>query len=136
MTQALFLVYAFNVIQIGGPPNPELYLPALDPALQLARIRWGYVMITLFMCMIVFAFPSGKLLDKVGRKKPLILSNILSIPAVLLFVFGNYYTTFITMSLIGFSMLLGFSAYQSLFADLVSQAQRGKITGSMNFFPT
>jgi MFS family permease len=133
MTQTLFLVYAFNVIQIGGPPNPELS-PALDPALQLARIRWGYVMITLFICMIIFAFPSGKLLDKVGRKKPLVLSNILSIPAVLLFVFGNYYTIFITMPLIGFSMLLGFSAYQSLFADLVPQAQRGKITGSMNFF--
>ncbi|MEM3357219.1 MAG: MFS transporter, partial [Candidatus Bathyarchaeia archaeon] len=80
------------------------------------------------------AFPSGKLLDKVGRKKPLILANSLIIPAALLFVFGNYYTIFIAMPLIGFSMLLGFSAYQSLFADLVPQTQRGKITGSMNFF--
>jgi MFS family permease len=134
MTQVLFLVYAFNVLQIGGTPNPELYPPALDPALQLARIRWGYVMITLFMCMIFLAFPSGKLLDKVGRKKPLILSHILSIPAILLFVFGNYYTTFIAMPLVGFSMLLGFSSYQSLFADFVPQTERGKITGSMNFF--
>lgn len=134
MTQTLFLVYAFNVLQIGGTPHPEVYPPALDPALQLARIRWGYVMITLFICMIILAFPSGKLLDKVGRKKPLILSHVLSIPAVLLFVFGNYYTVFIAMPLVGFSMLLGFSSYQSLFADLVPQAQRGKITGSMNFF--
>ncbi|MEM2105533.1 MAG: MFS transporter [Candidatus Bathyarchaeia archaeon] len=133
MTQTLFLVYAFNVLQIGGTPNPALD-PALDPALQLARIKWGYVMITLFICMIILAFPSGKLLDKVGRKKPLILANSLIIPAALLFVFGNYYTIFIAMPLIGFSMLLGFSAYQSLFADLVPQTQRGKITGSMNFF--
>ncbi|MEM3824217.1 MAG: MFS transporter, partial [Candidatus Bathyarchaeia archaeon] len=102
MTQTLFLVYAFNVIQIGGKPHPELYPPALDPALQLARIRWGYVMITLFICMIILAFPSGKLLDKVGRKKPLILSHVLSIPAVLLFAFGNYYTIFIAMPLVGF----------------------------------
>jgi MFS family permease len=34
----------------------------------------------------------------------------------------------------GFAMLLGFSSYQALFADLVPQAQRGKVTGSMNFF--
>ncbi|MEM3695336.1 MAG: MFS transporter [Candidatus Bathyarchaeia archaeon] len=134
MTQTLFLVYTFNVLQIGGTPHPELYPPASDPALQLARIRWGYVMITLFICMIILAFPSGKLLDKVGRKKPLILSHVLSIPAILLFIFGNYYTIFIAMPLVGFSMLLGFSSYQSLFADLVPQAQRGKITGSMNFF--
>jgi MFS family permease len=134
MTQVLFMVYAFYVLQIGGAPNSAVYPPELDPALQLARIKWGYVMITLFMCMIFLAFPSGKLLDKVGRKKPLILAHILSIPAILLFVFGNYYATFIAMPLVGFSMLLGFSSYQSLFADLVPQTERGKITGSMNFF--
>jgi len=134
MSQVLFLVYAFNVLQIGGTPHPELYAPEKDPALQLARIQWGYVMIVLFVCMVILAFPAGKFLDKVGRKIPLILSNLLIIPAVLLFVFGNYLALFLAMPLVGFSMLLGFSSYQSLFADLVPQAQRGKVTGSMNFF--
>jgi MFS family permease len=133
MTQILFLVYAFYVLQIGGTPNPALPRE-LDPALQLARIQWGYVMIALFVCMIVLSFPVGKFLDKVGRKIPLIISNLLMIPAVLLFIFGNYSILFISMPLVGFSMLLGFSAYQTLLADLVPQAQRGKVTGSMNFF--
>jgi len=134
MSQVLFLVYAFYVLQIGGTPQPQIYAPENDPALQLARINWGYVMIALFMCMIILAFPAGKFLDKVGRKIPLILSNLLIIPAAMLFVFGSYSALFIAMPLIGFSMLLGFSSYQSLFADLVPQAQRGKVTGSMNFF--
>ena len=38
------------------------------------------------------------------------------------------------MPLIGLAQLIGFSAYQSLFADLVPQAQRGKVTGSTHFF--
>jgi MFS family permease len=126
LTQMLLLVYAFYVLQIGGATNPS--------ALQLARIRWGYVMIALFVCMIILSFPVGKFLDKVGRKIPLIISNLLMIPAVLLFIFGNYSTLFISMPLFGFSMLLGFSSYQTLLADLVPQAQRGKVTGSMNFF--
>jgi len=134
MTQVLFLVYAFYVLQIGGTPQPQIFVPEEDPALQLARIKWGYIMIALFICMIILALPAGKLLDKVGRKIPLILSNLLVIPAILLFVFGNYITLFIAMPLVGFSMLLGFSSYQSLFADLVPQAQRGKVTGAMNFF--
>ena len=133
MTQMLLLVYAFYVLQIGGTPNP-LLPRELDPALQLARTQWGYVMIALFICMIVLSFPVGKFLDKVGRKIPLIISNLLMIPAVLLFIFGNYPILFISMPLFGFSMLLGFSAYQTLLADLVPQAQRGKVTGSMNFF--
>jgi MFS family permease len=121
------------VLQIGGTPNPALR-PELDPALQQARIQWGYVMIALFICMIILSFPVGKFLDKVGRKIPLIISNFLMIPSVLLFIFGNYSTLFISMPLFGFSMLLGFSSYQTLLADLVPQAQRGKVTGSMNFF--
>jgi DHA1 family multidrug resistance protein-like MFS transporter len=133
MTQVLMLVYAFYVLKIGGAPNP-LLSQEQDPALQLARIQWGYVMIALFICMIILSYPVGKSLDKVGRKIPLIASNLLMIPAVLLFIFGNYPTLFLSMPLVGFSMLLGFSAYQTLFADLVPQAQRGKATGSMNFF--
>jgi len=106
----------------------------VDPALQLARIKWGYVMIAFFISMIVLSFPVGKFIDKVGRKIPLIISNLLIIPATLLFIFGNDVTIFVAMPLVGLSMLLGFSAYQTLFADLVPQEQRGKVTGSMNFF--
>ena len=95
---------------------------------------WGYVMTALFMCMIFLSFPVGRLLDKIGRRKPLIVSNILVIPALLLFAYGNYLTLFIAMPLVGFAMLLGFSASQALFADLVPQTLRGKVTGSMNFF--
>jgi len=126
MTGALFLVYAFYVLQIGGGTEYG--------ALQLARQRWGYVMIVLFICMIILSLPVGKLIDKVGRKIPLIISSLLMIPAILLFVYGDYSTLFIVMPLFGFTQLLGFSAYQTFFADLVPQAQRGKVTGSMNFF--
>jgi len=133
MIQALFLVYAFYVLQIGGQPTPGIS-PQQDPALQLARIRWGYVSTALFICMLVSAIPAGKLIDKAGRKIPLILSHLLIVPAMLLFLYGSYLTLFIAMPLAGFSMLLGFASYQSLFADLVPQEHRGKVTGSMNFF--
>jgi MFS family permease len=126
MTGALFLVYSFYVLRIGGGIEYG--------ALQLARQRWGYVMIVLFICMIILSLPVGKLIDKVGRKIPLIISSLLMIPTIFLFVYGNYSTLFIVMPLFGFTQLLGFSAYQTLFADLVPQAQRGKVTGSMNFF--
>jgi MFS family permease len=133
MAQTLFLVYAFYTLQIGGAPTPGLP-PQEDPALQLARIKWGYVMIALFISMIILSFPTGKLIDKVGRKIPLVLSNLLVVPAVLLFVYGNYSMLFIAMPLIGFAQLLGFASYQTLLADFVPQVQRGKVTGSMNFF--
>lgn len=134
MVMGLFLVYAFYVLQIGGTPQPLIYPPEMDPALQQARILWGYVMIALFLTMIVMSFPVGRLLDKIGRRIPLILSGVLVIPSILLFIYGNYQSLFVAMPLAGLAQLLGFSAYQTLFADLVPQAQRGKATGSMQFF--
>jgi MFS family permease len=134
MVMGLFLIYAFYVLQIGGVPQPLVYSPELDPALQQARILWGYVMVALFLTMIAASFPVGRLLDKIGRRIPLILSGLLVIPAITLFIYGDYRMLFIAMPLIGLAQLLGFSAYQALFADLVPQAQRGKVTGSMQFF--
>jgi MFS family permease len=133
MVMPLLLVYAFYVLQIGGPPNPAV-LPALDPALQLARERWGYANIVLFSSMIVLSVPVGRLIDRLGRKIPLILSGVLAVPATVLFVYGDYETLFVALVLWGASQLLGYSASQALFADLVPQSERGKATGSMNFF--
>jgi len=133
MIMNLFLVYAFYVLQIGGPPDPTL-APQQDPALQLARERWGYVGIALSVAMIALSIPTGKIIDKIGRKIPLVLSTLLMIPAFLIFVYGNYLTLYITMILAGFGMILFFSSYQTLLADLVPQLHRGKVTGSINFF--
>jgi MFS family permease len=131
MSGLYFLVYAIYVLQIGGVPTLGL---DPDPAIELAYIKWGLVMIALFATMIVLAFPSGKLIDKVGRKIPLLLSTLLIAPSILLFLYGSYETLFIVMPLVGFSQLLAFSAFQALFADLVPQEKRGKAIGSMNFF--
>ena len=133
MVMNLFLVYAFYVLQIGGTPNPSL-IPQEDPALQLARERWGYVMIALFVSMIVLSIPTGKIIDKIGRKIPLVLSGLLMVPAIYIFICGNYVTLFIAMILAGFGQILAFSSHQTLIADLVPQEKRGKVTGSINFF--
>lgn len=131
ITGLYFLVYAIYVLQIGGPLTPGL---DPDPAIEIAYIKWGIVMIALFITMIILAFPSGKLIDKIGRKIPLLLSTLLIVPSVLIFIYGNYATLFIVMPLVGFSQLLAFPAFQALFADLVPQEKRGKAIGSMNFF--
>ena len=132
LTGLYFLVYAIYVIQIGGGlPTPGL---DPDPVLELAYVKWGFVMIALFITMIILAFPSGKLIDKIGRKVPLLLSTLLIVPSILMFLYGNYETLFVVMPLVGFSQLLAFSAFQALFADLVPQEKRGKAIGSMNFF--
>jgi MFS family permease len=101
---------------------------------MISEATWGLATIALFSTMLVFAFPAGKLIDKIGRKIPLILAGLVMLPAIYLFIYGDVIRVFISLPLFGIGQLLAMSAYQSLLADLVPREQRGKVIGSSNFF--
>ena len=83
--------------------------------------------------MLVVAIPIGKMIDKTGRKVPLLLSAVLEVPTVLLFIYGYFTRVMVSMSLFGFSILLGMSAGSARRTDLIAREIRGKIIGFTNF---
>ncbi len=46
--------------------------------LGIDPVALSYIMTTMFVTMIIVAIPSGKLIDKIGRKKPLIIAGVAS----------------------------------------------------------
>jgi len=102
--------------------------------LGLSRPEWSLVLMVLFAAMIGLAIPVGKLVDKVGRKIPLLLSYAFAAPALLLFIYGDLYRLFLSLILLGLTQLMMFSSYSALMADLVPKEQRGKVTGFSQFF--
>jgi len=122
----LLVRFSFSMIQL----NFLFY--ALD-VLKISKEGWGLAMIALFITMILLAFPTGMLIDRMGRKIPLILSSVFSVPAILLFVYGDLPRLFLSLPIMGLVQLLAMSASQSLLADLVPKEQRGKVIGCSNF---
>lgn len=114
MVQPFFVVYAVE----------ELGIPESD---------WWILMTFLSLVIIVFAIPCGKLIDKVGRKKPLLLSYAFTALSMFFFVFGDEFRIFIAMLLGGVGQVLAMSASFSLQADLVPREYRGKVVGFTNF---
>ncbi len=102
--------------------------------LGLSRPEWSIALMVLFIAMIALSIPIGKLVDKAGRKIPLLLSYLFMPPAILLFVYGDMYRLPISLVLIGLAQLMMFSSYSALMADLVPKEQRGKVTGFSQFF--
>jgi MFS family permease len=100
----------------------------------LTRVEWSLILMVLFITMIAVAVPVGKLIDKVGRRIPLLVSYALIAPGVLLFVYGDMRRLLIAMPLLGLGQLMMFSSYSALTADLVPKEQRGKVTGFTQFF--
>jgi len=101
--------------------------------LGLNEVQWAIVLTVLFAVLIALALPIGKMVDKYGRKVPLLLSNVMLVLSMVLLVYGDYARLFLVMIFEGVGMLLMMTSYSSLRADLVPQELRGKIIGFCNF---
>ena len=114
LTQVMNAIYATDVL---GIPEEQ----------------WWLTFIPLLLTMVAVSIPIGKMVDKIGRKIPLILGLFVFSVATVIFVSGNLFTLMISMSLFGIGQLLVMSAAMALSADLVDPVNRGKVVGFRNF---
>ena len=102
--------------------------------LNIKEFEWAALMAWFSVVNILSALPCGKIIDRFGRKKPLIVAWLLFIPGLIGFVYGNIVITSISFLFLGVALILANTAYPALMADFVARPKRGKIIGSTNFF--
>jgi DHA1 family solute carrier family 18 vesicular amine transporter 1/2 len=101
--------------------------------LLISEEQWWLVFIPLLLTIIAVSLPIGKMVDKIGRKIPLILGLFTFSLATVLFITGDFLTIMISMSLFATGQLLVMSAAMALSTDLVPSVHRGKVVGFRNF---
>jgi len=109
-----FVVYATKILAMGG-------------------FEWALLMSLLLASRVLSALPSGKIIDKFGRARPLALSQLLFLPVLLLFVYGDFSRLLLALLLFGVGESMLTISQQSLQADLAPREHRGKVIGSMHF---
>jgi MFS family permease len=102
--------------------------------LGISETGWALILTTLFISMIVLSIPSGKLIDKIGKKRPMIAAYVIWLVIVPLFIYGDFYRLVLAMILVGLLQILFSASSSSLMAELVPPEHRGKVSGSNNFF--
>lgn len=128
----LFIVFVFTNFSVGLF-QPVLTLYILDD-LGISYVAFSYLMTTLFVSMILLALPSGKLIDKYGKKKPMMAAFVVWTLAIAMLIGGDFYRLIVSMSLVGMIQVLIGGAASALSADLVPREHRGKVNGSRGFF--
>ena len=128
----IFLVF-IAVNFTSGLFQPVLTLYILDD-LGIDYVAFSYIMTTLFVSMIILALPAGKLIDKIGKKKPILAAFVIWGMAVPLLIWGDFYRIIVSMTLVGLIQVLVNGAASALTADLVPREHRGKVNGSRGFF--
>lgn len=91
------------------------------------------VFVPLMLTMVVASIPIGLMVDKVGRKIPLVLGLGTIAGATVIFVTGTLVTVMVSMVMFGIAQLLVMSALWALSTDLVGSSNRGKVNGFTNF---
>jgi MFS family permease len=114
LTQVINAIYARDVLLI-----PEK--------------QWWLVYIPLLLTLVVASIPIGKMVDKFGRKTPMVIGLLVLGASTLLFVTANLPIAMISMCLLAIGQLLGMSTVMALATDLVPPANRGKVNGFINF---
>lgn len=101
---------------------------------NITDFEWAALMTWFYVVNILSALPCGKIVDRFGRKKPLMIAWLLFIPGLIAFIYGNIITTSLGLLFLGVALILANSAYPALMADLIVRGNRGKLIGSTNFF--
>ena len=101
--------------------------------LHIPEEQWWLTFIPLLLMMILASVPIGLMIDRIGRKIPLILGVIVFALGSWLFINGDFLMIMISMGLLGLGQLALMAGSSALFADLVQQENRGKIVGFTNF---
>ena len=113
--QAYFVVYATAVLQI-------------------TEAQWAIVQAFMYLSIAIPMLLAGLKMDVVGRKRFVILSYLMYVPAMLLFVSADFYLALLAFFFFGFGNMLQMSSYQVLLGDLVPRGLRGTVAGCTSFF--
>jgi len=132
--RSMFYLFLSMVVITFGFASVNLYIVvyAVEELLIDAAI-WPMILTALFITMIVLSIPVGKIVDKMSRKPPILVANILFGVAMWLFVNGDVMRLFVSLSLVGIGQVMMNSAFGALQADLTPKDQRGKVNGFINF---
>ena len=98
----------------------------------VTALEWGFVNTVWIATALILGFPFGKVVDKIGRKRSILLSYALFMPSTLLFILSNGFSMLlIVYILFGVGDCLIMPAYNALLADLIPRKKRGRIMGTI-----
>ncbi len=131
-TSLKFLTVAFLVSAFEEPMFRWFTALYVNDIVGISDLDWGFVNTVSTAVTIAIGFPMGKLVDKIARKKAVILSYIIFMPSSILFILsGNFTQLLLVFILFAVGGCLIMPAYHALQADMIPREKRGRIMGTI-----
>ena len=131
-TSLKFLTVAFLVSAFEEPMFRWFTALYVNDIVGISDLDWGFVNTVSTAVTIAIGFPMGKLVDKIARKKAVILSYVIFIPSSILFILSRDFTQLLLVFIlfaVGGCLIM--PAYHALQADMIPREKRGRIMGTI-----
>jgi MFS family permease len=129
----IWLLIGQTMVMFGFALTQVINAVYARDVLHIPEELWWITFIPLLLIMILASVPIGLMIDKIGRRIPLILGVVVSALGTWLFIEGDLLMIMFSMGLFGLGQLALMAGSSALFADLVQQENRGRVVGLTNF---
>jgi len=95
-------------------------------------MEWGLIFTIGSITLITVGYPAGKIVDRIGRRRSMLISYLFSTPFLLAFIAARGFNQMVVVNMAFMvSMAFFFPALNALRADIIPRDRRGRILGLM-----
>ncbi len=129
----LYLFLSFSIVIFGFSSMNLFTVVYATRVLLIDEIMWGFIAAIIPITTIILAIPIGKLVDKIERKIPILISLLIFGLAIWVFMNGDLAKVAVSLILLGAGQVMLNASFGALQTDLTPKEQRGKVNGFINF---
>jgi MFS family permease len=102
--------------------------------LGITEVQLSYLGPIIGVSMIMLSLPAGKIVDRYGSVKPLLVAYVLTFFAVPLLLDASFTQLVLATPIIGLLNVIFYTSTQALWAAIIPEDKRGRVMGSKSFF--
>ncbi len=129
----LYLFLSFSVAIFGFSATNLYTVIYATRVLLIDEVLWGFIIAIVPITTIIMAIPVGKLVDKIRRKIPILVSLCLFGLSILVFLYADLVQVVVSLIILGAGNVMLNASFGALQTDLTPQEERGKVSGFINF---
>ncbi len=129
----LYLFFSFSIAIFGFSATNLYTVIYATRVLLIDEVLWGFIIAIVPLTTIIMAIPVGKLVDKIRRKVPILVSLCLFGLSIWIFLYADLIQVVVSLIILGVGNVMLNASFGALQTDLTPQEERGKVSGFINF---
>lgn len=127
-----YLTLVYLLVSLEYPLFDTFYSLFAYDVVGVTGLEWGLISTIGSISLVAVGYPAGKIVDRIGRKRSMLLAYLFSTPVLIGFMAARGFAQMVVVDvLFRVSMSIFFPAMMALRADIIPREMRGRVMGLM-----